>query len=655
MSEINNICDVCGHPNDPSFRLCEMCSQPFEQTVPFQAPLEPGLGPSTVQIRVPAPGEFGAPDGFTAPDEFAASDDFGALAAQAPPIEPTHAGPPPPPVSVQTFPDTPPQEGAEGNDPLIGQTIGNFVVIHKIASGGFGAVYYARHTLLEQVYAIKVLHMHQQQPDMVERFKQEAKILAQMSHPYVVRMIDFGTLPSVGLYMVMEFLEGRTLYNCILKGEHFPLPRIRALCIEICEVLSYICGKGVVHRDLKPGNIYMTFDEKGEEHIKLIDFGIASLLYSEKELTQAGSFIGTAKYGSPEQIRGNKQLDVRSDLYSLGVILYRLLTGREPFLVQGKSIYSVIFQHLNSPPPSLSEVAPQCPWSPDLDTFFQQALAKKPEERFPTPEQFLDAFQRGLDAQELLLYNRNDTVATQNQAGLQLPPHLEKMRDNPAQFKEALQELHDKRQKKLGDWVLRGVDMLKPDESTRPIPQAALAAIPTDQDDPSATFGMPQQQKTPSATFGVPQQQDDPSATFGLVAQQDDPSATFQPLPQPVQLPPAPQRTHSSTNLPQPPPSAPQVPSEAPPRPAASFDAWEQQTRTVLKSQAEQSQSASKPRPQAALPPSQIRRAPRKSPASNQQQDLLLALQDKRYLLVGIVGLSALFAGSILWLLINRL
>lgn len=442
MDNVTQQCPHCGHTNHPTALICEYCTQTIEHTTPIDL--------DAIPLPAEEPYEHQTK---TIPFHQYQSEQ------QTPTTHPY--------ASSTSLPDIS-TIGTDSVDPLLGTTIGNYQIQHKIASGGFGAVYYAKHSFLQQVYAIKILHLHHHQHDIIERFKQEANILAQMSHPNVVRMFDFGTLPNVGLYMVMEYLEGTTLYECILQRETFGLNRICQLCEQICGVLSYVCAMGIVHRDLKPGNIFLCHNGTPQENVKLIDFGIASILYSENQLTQAGSFVGTAKYGSPEQIRGSKQLDVRSDLYSLGVVLYRLLTGREPFLIHNKSLYSVIFQHLNTPPPPLAETYPEQPWAQELEAFFQKCLAKQPEERYDTPERFYEAFRNGTQAQMRYGASQQDTVRSGPNESLDLPPQLEQLRKHPEQLKAALKDIHEQRQKKLETWLLRGVENTPPVDNLEP-------------------------------------------------------------------------------------------------------------------------------------------------------------------------------------------
>ena len=181
----------------------------------------------------------------------------------------------------------------DAEDPLIGQKIGNLQLLEKVGQGGFGSVYKARHLFLEQFFAIKLLRVKQQMnEEVVLRFQREARALAQLQHDNIVQTSDFGLLPEFGFYMVMEYLDGVTLHQQLLSGDHFDTDRLRMIMQQLCQVISYVHKQGIIHRDLKPENIFLLAPDTPKEKVKLIDFGIAALKDKIGQLTQSGTYLG---------------------------------------------------------------------------------------------------------------------------------------------------------------------------------------------------------------------------------------------------------------------------------------------------------------------------------------------------------------------------
>ncbi|HAA58814.1 MAG TPA: hypothetical protein DCE42_28890 [Myxococcales bacterium] len=287
-------------------------------------------------------------------------------------------------------------------DPMIGRQIGRFVLKDRIGRGGFGAVYKAEHSDLDTPYAIKVLNLGlQDNAEAVERFRREARAVASLDHPNVVRVIDFGFLEEEGFYyLVMEYLEGQNLQHQLKKKQGFTLHRIHNIAEQLCAAIQYVHAKGIIHRDIKPANIFLTYTPQGEELVKLIDFGVAAGMDSS-QITQTGSCIGSPTYMSPEQAEGNTHyVDGRADLYSVAIILFEMLTGRTPFV--GETFASLLRQHLLTAPPKLSTVAPHNRWAHSLENFFQQALEKYPEDRQRDAVAFWTQFQHALREQSNL-------------------------------------------------------------------------------------------------------------------------------------------------------------------------------------------------------------------------------------------------------------
>jgi len=295
------------------------------------------------------------------------------------------------------------KKSQEGSDPLVGKKIGNVCLTKKLGFGGAGTVYAAKHVFVERFFAVKILHVGNNK-ELLQRFFREAKALASLQHDNIVHFYDFGELDDGGFYLVMEKLNGVSLFEQFLSyREHKKLHtinEIRAIIPELCAALAYIHEKGVIHRDLKPSNIFLHKTDKGEQKLKLLDFGIVSLVEEASTLTGVGNYIGTSGYVSPEQAKGAVDIDWRSDLYAVGVILFRLLTGALPF--RGNSPYDTIKHHIHTPPPKLSRIAPYREWAPELEHFVDRCLAKNKEERPLDASELTEECLRVLSAQEYL-------------------------------------------------------------------------------------------------------------------------------------------------------------------------------------------------------------------------------------------------------------
>lgn len=313
-------------------------------------------------------------------------------------------------------PSAPPPPSQE-DDPFLGYQVGNYKIEKKIGKGGFGSVYKASHVYIPQSFAVKVLHVDRQtDPEVVERFKREAHTLSQIRHKHVVQLADFGMLPERGFYLAMEYLEGRNLQGILKRGYRFSISQIKHIISQLCEVLHYVHQKGIVHRDLKPANIFILRESNEHEpQIRLLDFGIAALTETNEELTSAGSYLGTAKYISPEQAQGAPEIDGRADLYSLGIILYRLLTGELPFMAPHPM--TILYNQINMPAPTLKSLSPDEQWHPRLEAFLQRVLAKTPNARPQNGEQFWKECQEALNAQEALNPQSAPPPSTPSQDG----------------------------------------------------------------------------------------------------------------------------------------------------------------------------------------------------------------------------------------------
>ncbi|HRC58025.1 MAG TPA: serine/threonine-protein kinase, partial [Kofleriaceae bacterium] len=265
---------------------------------------------------------------------------------------------------------------------LIGRQIGSYVVERELGSGGTGTVYLCNHTLIERKVAVKVLHDDLAcQPDQVARFFQEAKAAADIGHPNIVVIIDFGeiTVPEgVRSYLMMECLDGASL-DKKLRTESFSLDQIAHILEQICSALMASHGKGIIHRDLKPANVQICPRSFDPLFVKLLDFGIAKLTAPtpDSRRTQYGVVLGTPTYMSPEQCEGKGAIDHRSDIYSLGVMLYELLTGTVPFLGE---VRDVLLGHLMKAPLPPRHHNPAVP--PEWEALCLHMMEKSRDTRF---------------------------------------------------------------------------------------------------------------------------------------------------------------------------------------------------------------------------------------------------------------------------------
>ena len=277
---------------------------------------------------------------------------------------------------------------------LVGRTIaGKFVVEDIIGSGAMGAVYRARQVALDKVVAIKVLHgEHADDATFAARFQREAKAASRLNHPNSMQVIDFGEEPDGLLYIAMEYLDGRSLHRVLREDRPLPAARTADVLMQTLAALAVAHDMGVVHRDLKPENIMVLQgtddDGRPRDIIKVCDFGIAKITdsrayksgsdrESNAPVTTAGFLVGTPEYMSPEQGRGEK-LDARSDLYSVGVVLYEILAGQPPF--EAENAIGVVLRHITEAPVAPSQVAPGV--DPRLEGVCMRAMRKPREERY---------------------------------------------------------------------------------------------------------------------------------------------------------------------------------------------------------------------------------------------------------------------------------
>jgi serine/threonine-protein kinase len=283
-----------------------------------------------------------------------------------------------------------------------------------VGSGGMSSVYRAHDSLLERKVALKILHeRYGDDEEYVERFRREARAVAQLAHPNIVTVIDRGE-DDGRQFIVFEYVDGENLKQIVEREGPLALDEVVALGLEIARGLAYAHERGIVHRDVKPQNVLLN----GDGHAKVTDFGIARSLDVEHGVTQTGTVLGTSDYIAPEQASG-QVVSRETDVYSLGVVLFELLTGTVPF--KGESFVVVALQHVNEPPPSVLERRPETP--PRLASLIDSALAKHPDDR-PTMDELvaeLEALRSGYTGGAETAVIRRPRPAAHRRRGTSLP------------------------------------------------------------------------------------------------------------------------------------------------------------------------------------------------------------------------------------------
>jgi serine/threonine-protein kinase len=278
---------------------------------------------------------------------------------------------------------------AAAADARIGSLVDKYVIVRLVGRGGMGAVYEARHAHLERRFAIKFLLPElTAAPAIVQRFENEAKAAAKLEHPNLAAVTDVGRAGDGSPYLVMEFLEGEDCARLLRRLGPLPAPRAADIVLQASRGLAVAHRARIVHRDLKPENLFVTDAGDGCDLVKVLDFGIAKLRTPDANVsTGTGTTLGTAFYMSPEQARGAAEVDERSDVWSLGVVLYELLSGRRPFA--GATFLEVVHHILGTEPPALASLRPHLP--PRLVAVVERALVKDPARRLASMAALGDA------------------------------------------------------------------------------------------------------------------------------------------------------------------------------------------------------------------------------------------------------------------------
>jgi serine/threonine-protein kinase len=278
-------------------------------------------------------------------------------------------------------------------------TIGQYRCFARLGEGGMGVVYKARHQHLDRLSAVKVLlpetaHL----PEAVSRFRREAQIASSINHPNSVVIYDYGEVSEQLFYLAMEFIAGKSLAQILKpKREPLPLPLARTLSItrQICDVLDAAHQVGIIHRDLKPHNV-MIFDRAGKtDLVKVVDFGLARSVGHRTD-SLPGVVVGTPAFMSPEQARGEMHIDARTDIFSLALMVYQMLSGAVPFPTDGLDLWSQVMRRGNlvEPPPPLSLLRPELRIPAEVDAVLALALAPDRNERTPTAALFIEQLEK---------------------------------------------------------------------------------------------------------------------------------------------------------------------------------------------------------------------------------------------------------------------
>jgi len=287
-----------------------------------------------------------------------------------------------------------------------GKTIDSrYRVLEIIGSGGMGVVYKVEHLRMGKVAAMKVLHGElAEDPEVIGRFHREAKAVSRLHHPNTVQVFDFGAFRG-SMYLIMEYVRGLDLGSLVKRDGAMPFDRAAPLFGQICAALGEAHGLGIVHRDLKPENILVTRTHRGRDFVKVLDFGLAKLSEQESraDVTDRGSIVGTPYYMSPEQIRGD-EVDVRSDIYSLGALMYRVLTGEHPF--RAKTPIGVLTKHLTAELVPPSERKPGAGITRGIDHLVCRAMEKDAAHRWQTVTELLE------EVEQVYVELHSDTAPT---------------------------------------------------------------------------------------------------------------------------------------------------------------------------------------------------------------------------------------------------
>src|SRR5688572_5425725 len=293
-------------------------------------------------------------------------------------------------------------------DRRIGQVVdGKYHILRRLACGGMGSVYEARHTVVGRHFALKFLHEHYaQRSSMVQRFLREAQAAGSIASEHIIGVLDYGTSDGTP-YLVMELVRGQDLRELLAETPRLAVDRAVRIILDACRGLELAHERGLVHRDLKPANICITRRSDGREIAKVIDFGVAKLR-DGTDLSEEGTLIGTVGYMAPEQLTDQKAVDARADIYALGVILYQALAGRPPHVCNRSEL---LYRIVSVDPRPLDELCSTLP--PGLSDVVHRALYRNKERRYASAREFAQALEK---------YARDEAEPAHEPAELQSRP-----------------------------------------------------------------------------------------------------------------------------------------------------------------------------------------------------------------------------------------
>ncbi|MCA9520199.1 MAG: protein kinase, partial [Myxococcales bacterium] len=297
----------------------------------------------------------------------------------------------------------------DDSDPLIGRVLdGRYKIIKNLGSGAVGAVYHVEHVTLKKAFAAKILYRNMR-PTSVKRFEREAFAASKVEHPSIVQTYDFGYDDDLGHYCILEFLQGETLQDRMRRLGPMTGSQILPIVQQLGGALQAAHDQGIVHRDLKPTNIFVT-ESEGKDRVKILDFGLAKLLDDEEleELSHTGQVLGTPSYMAPEQTKGAEHVDHRADIYAMGLIVYRMVTGKRPF--DARTVPEVMQMQLTVDPEPPDVVAPGNPAARRLKAPLARALKKEPRLRYQHAREFVAAIEKALSTER---GERDETITGQ--------------------------------------------------------------------------------------------------------------------------------------------------------------------------------------------------------------------------------------------------